>query len=166
MSSISPTSVDLNAILYSLPTISSDLPPLEPPAEAPSGSDMFIEEDMWSQIEFLRNDRQQELQHLLGEYAAVERANRMDAGWRQIYVRKLPRPSVIPGITALASLEKSLQREAGRAPLIYSSQKSQARSATASVSSSKGTSACMASSMNKASTHSAPPWVIWPTAAN
>lgn len=123
MSSLPPTSVDPSAILYSLPTISSDLPPLEPPDEAPSGSDMFIEEDMWSQIEFLCNDRQQELQHILGEYAAVERANRMDAGWRQIYVCKLARPPVIPGIDALASLEKSLKLEAGRAPLIYSSQK-------------------------------------------
>jgi hypothetical protein len=123
MSTTPPTSVDPNAILYSLPTISSDLPPLEPPSEEPSGSDMFIEEDMWSQIEFLRTDRQQELQHILGEYAAIERANRMDAGWRQIYVRKLPRSPVIPGTAALTDLAKSLQLDAGRAPLIYSSQK-------------------------------------------
>lgn len=39
-------SIDPQPILYSLPTISNDLPPLEAPVEEPSGADMFIEEDM------------------------------------------------------------------------------------------------------------------------
>jgi hypothetical protein len=110
-------------ILYSLPTISNDLPPLEAPIDEPSGADMFIEEDMWSQIEFFARDRQDGIRHMLAEYSGFERRNREGAGWRQIYVRKLARAPVIAGTSAVADLEKVLGLQAGRAPLIYSSQK-------------------------------------------
>ncbi|HEX7642096.1 MAG TPA: hypothetical protein VF472_07770 [Burkholderiaceae bacterium] len=110
-------------IQYSLPTISDDLPPLEAPMEEPSGADMFIEEDMWSQIEFFAGDRLDGIRHMLAEYSGFERANRSDAGWRQIYVRRIARTPVIAGASAVAELEAVLGLPAGRAPLIYSSQK-------------------------------------------
>ncbi|HEX8956824.1 MAG TPA: hypothetical protein VF798_11145 [Burkholderiaceae bacterium] len=110
-------------IQYSLPTISNDLPPLEAPMEEPSGADMFIEEDMWSQIEFFAGDRLDGIRHMLAEYSGFERANRTDAGWRQIYVRRIARAPVIAGASAVAELERVLGLPAGRAPLIYSSQK-------------------------------------------
>ena len=120
MSSATEQNVDPNTILYSLPTISSDLPPLEAPSEEPSGSDMFIEEDMWSQIEFFAGDKLDGIRHMLAEYGGFERSNREDAGWRQIYVRKIARTPVVAGAAAVAELEKVLGLQAGRAPLIYS----------------------------------------------
>ena len=114
---------DPQSILYSLPTISSDLPPLETLTEEPSGADIFIEEDMWSQIEFFSVDRLDGIRHMLAEYSGFERTNRTDAGWRQIYVRKIARAPVIAGTEALAQLEQAFGLQAGPAPLIYSAQK-------------------------------------------
>ncbi|MBV8634696.1 MAG: hypothetical protein JO002_09425 [Burkholderiaceae bacterium] len=114
---------DTKIILYSLPTISDDLPPLEPPTEEPSGADMFIEEDMWSQIEFFAGERLDGIRHMLAEYSGFERPHRTDEGWRQIYVRKMARTLVIAGGQAVVQLEKVLGLPAGRAPLLYSAQK-------------------------------------------
>ncbi len=116
-------SIDPQQILYSLPTISADLPPLETPTEEPSGADMFIEEDIWSQTEFLAAERIDDIRMLLAEYSGFERAQRTDSGWRQIYVRKIERSPVIAGASAVADLQKVLGQQAGRAPLIYSAKK-------------------------------------------
>ncbi len=116
-------SIDPQPILYSLPTISNDLPPLEAPVEEPSGADMFIEEDMWSQIEFFAGNRLEDIRQALAEYSGFERVQRTDSGWRQIYLRKIERTPIVAGASAVAELEKVLGLPAGRAPLIYSAQK-------------------------------------------
>lgn len=123
MPSPADENIDPNTILFSLPTISDDLPALETPTEEPSGSDMFIEEDMWSQTEFFSGTRLDEIRQLLAEYSSFERSQRTEAGWHKIYVRKIARQPVVAGANALAKLEKVLGLTAGRAPLIYSSQK-------------------------------------------
>jgi len=115
--------IDPQQFLYSLPTISNDLPPLDPPTEEPSGADMFIEEDMWSQIEFFAAERLEDIRRMLAEYSGFERLQRTDSGWRQIYVRRIARTLVIAGAMAVEELEKSLGMAAGRAPLIYSAQR-------------------------------------------
>ena len=101
--------------------MSDDIAPLEP-VDHPAGDAEFrFHEDEWSQIEFFPKARLGEVQRLLKEYKPFEQAHRVQAGWREVYVRKVERVPVISGAQPVQRLEKLLVIEAGPAPLLYSS---------------------------------------------
>ena len=61
--------IDVKLILFSTPTLSEDIAPLEP-VDHPAGDAEFrFHEDEWSQIEFFPKARLEEVQRLLKEYS-------------------------------------------------------------------------------------------------
>lgn len=60
--------VDPNSILFSVPTLSNDLAPLDPV--------FAFHEDEWSQVEFFTNGQLAMVQRMLEEYKLFEAANR------------------------------------------------------------------------------------------
>src|SRR5215469_9023072 len=90
--------IDPNRILFTVPTISNDLAALEPVGEA--DGDAFHEDD-WSQIEFFPKQQLATVQRMLEAYKPFEAANRVEHGWRNVYVRKIDRTPVIPGSDAV-----------------------------------------------------------------
>jgi hypothetical protein len=113
--------IDASRILYSVPTLSDDLAPMEQlDGTLPKDTFAFHEDD-WCQVEFLPKDRIAELQRILKEYKAFEAANRTKQGWRSVYVRKIQRSPLITGADALRRLETLLGAKAGQSPILYSS---------------------------------------------
>jgi hypothetical protein len=114
-------SIDPRRVLFSVPTISNDLAPLEPAKAKPSQTDFAFHEDDWAQVEFLPRSQFPVVQRLLQEYKTFEAANRAQRGWRNTYVRKFERIDVIHGTDALKQLESILGAKAGPAPVLFSS---------------------------------------------
>ncbi len=110
--------MDPNSILFSVPTISNDLAPLEPPAE-PRPSDFAFHEDDWSQVEFFPQGLLAAVQQTLTAYKPFEAANRTRHGWRKTYVRTIHRAAVIAGSGAVVRLEAILGAKAGGAPVLF-----------------------------------------------
>jgi hypothetical protein len=110
--------VDPKSILFTTPTLSSDIAALEPVHRESTGNDLLMHEDEWSQLEFLPKGQLEEVQRMLKEFKAFELAHRAQYGWTEVYVRRLKRSTVLPGIQ---QLEQVLGRKAGPAPLLYSS---------------------------------------------
>lgn len=111
---------DPDAILFSVPTLSKDLAPLDP---VPSGYgvDSFIfHEDEWSQVEFLPATQLRRIQDIMSEYSVFEESNRLEAGWKKVYVRDFRRVPVISGDMALPWLQRQLAVAAHPAPLLFS----------------------------------------------
>jgi hypothetical protein len=113
--------IDPNSILFSLPTISDDLPALEPIEGAPNNSDLIFHEDGWSQIEFFRHDQIEEIQRTFHEYKLFEGSHREGSAWRKIYVRQVQRKPLLSGVQPLQQLENMLEVEPGMAPLLHTS---------------------------------------------
>jgi hypothetical protein len=113
-------SMDPKRILFSIPTISDDLPPMDQGGAKPSARDFALDEDVWTQIEFLSRSQLPVVQRMLQEYKSFEAANRAQYGWRNTYVRKLERTDVIHGADALKELESILGIKAGPAPVLLS----------------------------------------------
>jgi hypothetical protein len=116
-----PLKVDPKSILFSLSTISSDLPPLEKVERAPQASDFIIDEDYWSQVEFFPKSRLEEVERMLNEFKPFEIANRVQHAWRKIYVREIARHPVLAGPKQLDRLSSILGIKAGPAPIVVSS---------------------------------------------
>jgi hypothetical protein len=113
--------MDPNSILFTVPTISNDLAPLDPVAGKLRQSDFAFHEDEWSQVEFFANGRLAMVQRMLKEYKAFEAANRAKYGWRKTYVREIDRTMVISGREAVSQLEAIFGSKAGPAPVLLSS---------------------------------------------
>lgn len=116
-----PLKVDPNSILFSLSTISSDLPPLKEVKQAPVASDFMVDEDYWSQVEFFPKTRLAEVERMLNEFKPFEMANRAQHGWRKIYVREITRRPVLVGPKLVDRLSSILGAKAGPAPIVVSS---------------------------------------------
>ncbi|WP_395644639.1 hypothetical protein [Terricaulis sp.] len=114
-----PATVDPRTILYSLPTISNDGPPLTPVTAAPGANDVSFHEDDWRQIEFFPADRRDEIQRTLQELKAFEAQNRVQSGWRNIYVRNVAPAPIYSGNDAVSSLAQDLNASIEPAPLIF-----------------------------------------------
>lgn len=112
--------LDPKTILFTTPTISNDLAQLEPVHREPSNADFVFHEDEWSQVEFFPRSQLGEVQRLLKEYKPFERANRVQHGWREVYVRKIRRVPVFSGADATRQLEGLLGSKAGAAPILFS----------------------------------------------
>jgi hypothetical protein len=112
--------MDPNSILFSLPTISDDLPPLAPFEGDPCQTDVAFHEDEWSQVEFLPGGQLATVRRMLEAYKPFEVANRVKHGWRKTFVRKIDRAPVISGSEAVARLEAILGLKVGPAPVLFS----------------------------------------------
>jgi len=113
--------IDPRQVLFSVPTISNELAPLDPASTQPSQTDFAFHEDDWTQVEFLPTSQLPVVQRLLQEYKTFEAANRARHGWHNTYVRKFARIDVIRGTNALKQLESILEAKAGPAPVLLSS---------------------------------------------
>lgn len=97
--------VDVNSILYSMPTISGDAIEYQIPDEKSfNGAPQFHEDD-WCQLEFFAKSRLDEIQKKLTEYKAFETKNRTGSGWKKIYVRNIRRDKLSINIKALDTLK-------------------------------------------------------------
>lgn len=105
-------------ILFSIPTLSDDIAALEPLQRQPAESDLIFHEDDWAQLEFLPRERLVDVQRMLMEFKAFERAHRVPSGWTEVYIRRLQRAPVLPD---LDQLEQVLATRAGPAPLLHAS---------------------------------------------
>jgi len=114
-------SLDPKSILFSMPTLSNDLAPVEHFEGEPRDSDVAFHEDEWSQIEFFPQSQLAAVQRTMNEYKSFEAANRAEYGWRNIYVRKLERTAVVGGPRAVHSIEAAFHAKAGPAPVLFSS---------------------------------------------
>ncbi len=112
--------MDPNDILFSMPTIAKDLPPLDPLSEPPAADALTLHEDDWAQAEFLPKAMLPEIRRMLSELKTFEAQNRDGLGWRNMYVRKFSRAPLIFGETALERLQSILGTRAGAAPLLTS----------------------------------------------
>jgi len=110
--------VDPKKILFSIPTLSDDIAPLEPLSEKPNGKDFGFHEDDWRQIEFFPKSQLKTIQQILKEYKQFEQAHRVDQGWNAVYLRKIQR---VPVISSVQDLEKLLGTKAGDAPILFTS---------------------------------------------
>lgn len=112
--------MDPRSILFSTPTISNDVPPLEE-TDLPAADDLVLHEDDWRAVEFFQRSRTQDLQDKLRELKAFEAANREGPGWRHVYVRSFPSSPVIAGNAAVDGLGRALSATPGGAPILYQS---------------------------------------------
>jgi len=113
---------DPDEILFSMPTIANDLPPLDPLAGPPATGAFALHEDEWTQIEFLPKVMLPEVRRMLSELKMFEAQNREGHGWRNIYVRELKRTPLMVGETALEHLQSVLGAKTGPAPLVTSAE--------------------------------------------
>lgn len=105
-------------ILFSVPTLSDDMPVLDPIDKPPSRSDVVLHEDDWSQLEFLPRSATDDVRRLLTELKTFEQANRKSSGWKKPYVRRITRRPVISAPAPLKQLEARLGAPLGGAAFI------------------------------------------------
>jgi hypothetical protein len=113
--------VDPRSVLYSLPTISADLPELEPVTERPKRDTLVMDEDDWCQVELYAAPRLHEVQRTLTELKRFELANRTPGAtgpWRDTFPRRLARSAVLDGPDALDRLAALLDAKPGPAPVL------------------------------------------------
>ena len=112
--------VDPKTILFSVPTISDDIAALERVDRTPNESDFIFHEDEWSQVEFLPKSQLPEVKRILKELKSFEQAQRVQSGWRNVYIRKIQRIAVVSGSQPIQQLEKILGAKMGPAPILSS----------------------------------------------
>lgn len=115
----SVTTIDPRTILFSMPTIANDAPPLSSFVGEPSDADVIFHEDDWRQLEFFAAVQLPTIQATLTELKAFEAQNRVQSGWRQIYVRRLPSAHVLVGDDAVNSLASVIGTRAEPGPVIF-----------------------------------------------
>lgn len=100
-----PEVIDVNSILYSMPTISGDsIEFVVPTKESFAGAPEF-HEDEWCQLEFFPKSQFKAIQSKLTEYKSFEQKNRVSSGWKNIYVRNIQRGEFALTIEELSGLE-------------------------------------------------------------
>lgn len=112
--------LDPKTILFTTPTLSNDLAPLELVHREPGNADFVFHEEDWSQVEFFPQSQLSEVQRLLKAYKPFECTHRVQHGWREVYMRKIQRVPVLPGVDATHQLEGLLDAKAGVAPMLLS----------------------------------------------
>lgn len=112
--------IDPKAILFSLPTISDDLPELEQVQGRPEPDVLILHEDDWTQLEFFPQERLAEIEQMLREYKSFEAANRAGAGWKKPFVRKIARQPVVRGPKMPEHLASLVGAGVALAPIVMS----------------------------------------------
>ena len=97
--------IDVNSILYSMPTISGDEIEYQRPSKKSFEGAPQFHEDQWSQLEILPKSRLDEIKSKLSEYKKFELINRATSGWKEIYVRNISRNVFKLGLKALDALD-------------------------------------------------------------
>lgn len=115
-----PQMMDPKEILFSMPTIASELPPLEPLNGPPDTGAFALHEDDWTQNEFLPKAMLPDVRRMLSELKTFEMQNREGPGWRNIYVREFKRMPLMAGKAALDHLQSVLGARVGATPLVTS----------------------------------------------
>ncbi|PVZ83953.1 hypothetical protein C9426_24785 [Serratia sp. S1B] len=95
--------IDPAKILFSLPTISDDLPIVE--AASSLENVLVLREDDWRQFEFLAIDMDEVVQQELQDILAIYHTQREEPGFKQLHVRKRvaePLPGVVLSLESLA----------------------------------------------------------------
>jgi len=113
--------VDPKSITFTTPTLSSDIAALEPISGQPSKEDLVLHEDEWAQVEFLRVEQLPAIKKALSEFKSFEAAHRTKYGWTEVFVRSLPRETLVAGDGALQHLHGVLGAAVGPAPVLFSS---------------------------------------------
>ncbi|MGE0283932.1 MAG: hypothetical protein AB7F09_00405 [Parvibaculaceae bacterium] len=87
-----PRIMDPGEVLFSMPTIAKDLPPLERLSGPPAADAFAFHEDEWTQNEFLPKAMLPEVRRMLSEFKAFEAQNREGSGWRTyMFARSIAR---------------------------------------------------------------------------
>jgi hypothetical protein len=98
-------------ILFSLPTLSDGLPPLDESAPPTVPADATrLHEDDWRQIEFVLNSDRQAVDRELAELARFREEKRSGPGWTDIYVRKARPDAIEPRRARLADLLRTVKQ--------------------------------------------------------
>ena len=121
-------SIDPKSLMFSIPTISDDLAPLDPVGEAPRDDELQMHEDDWCQVEFFHKGYLQELQRLLKEYKTFEASNREMITiegkecpiWLDTYVRTVARQPLLSGEDPVEQLGRIVEGQIGPAPVLFS----------------------------------------------
>lgn len=102
-----PEMIDVNSILYSMPTISGDsIEYMVPTKKSFEGAPEF-HEDEWCQLEFFPKSKLKTIQSKLMEYKSFEQKSRVSSGWKNIYVRNIQRGEFALTVEDLVTLEGS-----------------------------------------------------------
>jgi len=112
--------VDPKSILFSLPTISDDLPELEQVQGRPEPDVLILHEDDWTQLEFFAKERLAEIERMLREFKPFEAANRAGAAWKKPFVRKISRQPVVRGSKVPERLANLVGSKVAVAPIVMS----------------------------------------------
>lgn len=113
--------IDPGTILFSIPTLSNELPPLEAVDGDQTSGDIFFHEDDWRQLEFFPADRIPEVQSMLTALKAFSAEHRERSGWNRVYVRALAAAPVVAGQDAVPALADLLDATLGPAPILHAS---------------------------------------------
>lgn len=113
--------IDPASILFSIPTLSNTLPPLEAADRNHGTDDVFFHEDDWRQLEFFPAGRVIEVQTMLTALKAFSTEHREASGWKRIYVRELETVPVVAGQDAMRALADLLDATPGPAPILHAS---------------------------------------------
>lgn len=92
--------IDPKSLLFTLSTISDDLPRTISIGLTEAKSRLSIGEDDWAQVQFFPKSMESEVKRMLKELKDFERKNRVGIGWKNVYVRKLNHASLIIGVDA------------------------------------------------------------------
>lgn len=111
--------IDPNKILFTIPTLSDDLAPVEQVQLPIPDSAFTMHEDDWCQVEFFPKARLPQLHRMLKEYKSFERINRSSFGWKNVYVRRIERVPVLSGEQALTRLGSMFSSTVGQAPILH-----------------------------------------------
>lgn len=114
-------SANPNDILFAIPTIADDLPPLEPVTPDDGAGQLMFHEDDWAQLEFFPIEMLGQLRYMMKEYAKFEKQHRVGDYWGKIYIRKIERQPVLGEEIVLAHLAEVVERPAGPAPILHTS---------------------------------------------
>jgi hypothetical protein len=121
-------SIDPNSIMFTVPTVSNELPPLDRVETQPRDDELRMHEDDWCQVEFFHKSYLQELERLLREYKAFEASNRQMITikgeqypvWRNAYVREVARQPLLTGEDPVGQLARIVGGHIGPAPVLHS----------------------------------------------
>jgi hypothetical protein len=111
--------VDPATINFSISTIASELPVMEPDFPTVAQSDLVMHEDDWRQLEFYPRDRLAEVQAVMERLVDFEAEHRIESGFRNMFIRDLPSEPVLAGDNAVATLAAELGVSVASSPTFY-----------------------------------------------
>jgi hypothetical protein len=96
--------VDLDSILFSLPSICDRLPPVGGGALA--GDECILAEDDWRQLELVSRQFASDTDAEIAAIRRIHERERADVGWRKLHTRSRPDPP-IAGLLTLKHMERA-----------------------------------------------------------